>query len=505
MSEQLPTPTTESATSPATEPTGSATSAPAAKIEERPHPLTPLAKSWMAVAAIVFFFARDFIEHGRPNFERFGIVGGVIVGVVLIFGVVGGFASWLTTRFVIDDEELRIERRFIWHSSDKVRFDRIQSVDVEQPLLARFLSLAALRIDVGGIAEAKKIEFLSRKRAYEMRDYLLARAHGQRITVEQSAAKPVGDAFEEVAGDDQIIYRVTPKQLIATALTATNVWVTALLLFGPLLIAVRLINDMPLIAAFIPSVLSVVGLVWKRISDHWNFTLSRTGRGLRISQGLTSLNSQALPLDRVQAVSISQSVLWRPLKLYSVQINVLGFIPGGESEAPKSVLLPAGTIEDVRAALATLWPGFDADAVELTGIPRRVRWLHPIAWHTIKWGFDDFAMVTEAGVLTHQRFIVPLAKLQSLALDQGPLQRRFDVANVTFHLPLGAIGQVRASDLDENDARWLALTTPSRAQAARDAADDRTELDAMAPPLAQPPAAPLAQDHLGYPSAVDRP
>ena len=55
---------------------------------------------------------------------------------------------------------------------------KVQSIDVVQPFVARLFGLAALQIDVGSGA-GKKIEFLHRTRAYQLRDYLLARAGGE--------------------------------------------------------------------------------------------------------------------------------------------------------------------------------------------------------------------------------------------------------------------------------------------------------------------------------------
>ena len=487
-------------------------SVPMGKFEERPHPLTPLAKAWIGLAAVSYFVLREFLEQGtvRPT-GRMGIVILVLVGVRTLLTMVGGYFQWRFTRFVIDDEELRIEHRFIQHRSDKVRFDRIQAVDVHQPMLARVLGLAALRIDVGGMGQAKSIEFLARSRAYEMRDYLLARAHGQAITVAESAQREVGDAFTEVAGDDQVLIKVHPKNLIIAALTSSDFLIT-LLIF--LFITVGLVIALPgagrigAVVGIVPMALSLWQTIWSRVINDWNFTLSRTGRGVRISKGLTSISSQSLPIDRIQAVRISQSLLWRPLGLYRVTINVLGFIGASESnDAPTSVMLPAGSRDEVDVALRTIWPGFDLASVELQGVPGTVRWLHPFIFNTYKWGLDDFAVVTAKGALIHQTTVTPHEKLQSVHLDQGPLQRRLGLADAHFDIPTGAIMRATSANMAAADARWLVLTAPQRARDAREAAADRTWLDALpTPTLETPPmAAPPPKTPIWTPPAPDLP
>ncbi|HXF79066.1 MAG TPA: TOBE domain-containing protein, partial [Usitatibacter sp.] len=57
--------------------------------------------------------------------------------------------SWYFTRFVIDDEELRIETGAVFKQSKKVPFARLQSVDIIQPFAARLFRLAELRLEAG--------------------------------------------------------------------------------------------------------------------------------------------------------------------------------------------------------------------------------------------------------------------------------------------------------------------------------------------------------------------
>ena len=72
-----------------------------------------------------------------------------ILGIVVVLAAIAGFVAWYFTRFVIDDEELRIETGAIFKKSTKIPFERLQSVDIIQPLVARIFGLAELRLDAG--------------------------------------------------------------------------------------------------------------------------------------------------------------------------------------------------------------------------------------------------------------------------------------------------------------------------------------------------------------------
>src|SRR5215212_455062 len=81
--------------------------APPVKQTERPHPLTPLIRGWLIFLAFFVYFLRDL-----------GWILPIVGAVVVIAGVAGLF-SWYFTRFVIDDEELRIETGWVFKKSKK--------------------------------------------------------------------------------------------------------------------------------------------------------------------------------------------------------------------------------------------------------------------------------------------------------------------------------------------------------------------------------------------------
>ncbi len=63
----------------------------------------------------------------------------------------------------------------------------------------------------------------------------------------------------------------------------------------------------------------------------------------------------------------------------------------------------------------------------------------PIGWRYRWIGVDDVAVVSRRGWITRRTSIVPHRKNQSVAVEQGPLQRRLDVASVAVHSPDGPV------------------------------------------------------------------
>ena len=123
-------------------------------VAERPHPLSPLVKGWIAIAAVLVIGLQELPGTDLEDLRRAWLIIVAIVVAAFVVPLALGYFSWRYTRFIIDEEQVRIERNFIQHRSERVAFTKIQSVDVTQPLVARLFGLAALRIDVGSGGQA---------------------------------------------------------------------------------------------------------------------------------------------------------------------------------------------------------------------------------------------------------------------------------------------------------------------------------------------------------------
>lgn len=458
---------------------------PPESLMERPHPATPIIKGWIALVGLVFIFGRDFLENLGKSEQPFGwgslrFIGIMLGGYVLVTAVVGYF-SWRFTRFVIDDRQVRIEHNFIQHNSDKVPFTKIQSVDVVQPFAARLLGLAQLRIDVGA-GSGKTIEYLTRARAYQMRDYLVARAHGQQVTVEESVTRrATADALHDLATDEHVLLRVPVQRLVLAAVLSSGFLIT-------LVLSILTIGGLTWFRQFggmvgvIPLVTGLFGIISRDVVKQWNFSLVRSGQALKVSRGMTSLVSQTLPTNRIQGLQIVQHQAWRPFGIYRVKMDVLGYGGGDEGEGASDVLLPAGTWPEVELAIDAVWPGFRLADIELHGVDRKVRKLHPFIWKSYRWGRNADVAVAMNGGFVHETKIVHHARVQSVHLMAGPIQRRMGLADVQLDTTAGLLSTCHLFELDEQLARRLVLEEMDLCRAARARDAERAALDALPAP-----------------------
>ena len=410
---------------------------PPEKLTERPHPLTPLIRGWIVLLAVVFAVGREFIPDGSESDGRLPPLEFLFsgIGAVVVIAGLAGFLSWRFTRFVVDADELRIDSGWIVRTSQRIAFERVQSIDVVQPFAARFFQLAELRIDIGG-GESAQLRYLSLRRAYELRDYLLARARGHRDAQATAVDLSVESRLTDLHDQDEVLVQISPGTLLLAAVTSHEFF--GILVGGVIAVAISLYFDLgwASLGILIPLGSTLVGFIAQRVTGQFNYTLSRRPTGLRISRGLTSLTSQSLPPRRVQALQISQSLIWRRLGLYRIDLAVVGWGPlTGDEDARgvSTIMLPAGNAAQVTTALAALWPSGDYRLVALTPAPKAARWPHPLSAPFLRWGFDDRFFVSQHGWLVRRWQIVPHARAQSVQVKQGPISRRLGLADIAVH------------------------------------------------------------------------
>ena len=431
---------------------------------------------------VLVYFVRDLVPDGSEDNLGVDDLRWIlpIVGAVVVIAAVAGFFTWYFTRFIIDDDELRIETGWVFKKSKKIPFERLQSVDIIQPLAARIFGLAELRLEAGAGDSTTKLRYLTRRQSSRLRDYLLTRAHGEQARISDLESHAPANILTDLGATDRPLVTVPPQRLIL-GLVLSSEWIITML-FLVAAVVTTVVFDVVRIAfsALIPLAIGVATMISRRVISMFNFTLAESPRGLRITRGLTNLTSQSVPVNRLQGVKVSQPLLWKGVGWYRVDVDVVGYANSGDGEDNESqatnVLVPVATRAEVDLALSRALPGFDLDGIELHPVPRRARWLRWFDWWTLRYGWDERALITEHGWMTHSRDIVPHAKTQSVRIVQGPWQRRLRLADVHIDTPKGPVNLV-AHQLDAEVARELTLTQLDRARAARAADRQRRPVD----------------------------
>jgi putative membrane protein len=446
----------------------------------RLHPLTPLVRGWKIVAALLVVVGQqrggELVEGGMPSREQALVTLAMLVAVTVVAGVYAVLA-WRRSRYRVDAESLQLQTGVLFRQERQARLDRLQAVDVVRPLLGRFLGLAELKLEVaGGRGSGVKLSLLREHEAQELRNTLLARAAG--VTYEGALA-PQAPEHEVLA--------VPVGRSIESLLRSGTTLVLGL---GLVVVVVAMVvsGEPAVLAGVVPILVGLISATWRRFTTTFGFRVATSPDGIRLHHGLLTTRAQTVPPGRVQAVRISQPLLWRGRDWWQVQVNVAGYDGRGngeEGQADENVLLTVGSRAEALHVLRLAVPALGEEdagpvAAGLTGhgtdggfmpAPAASRWVDPVGWRRHGVQVLDRALLLRRGALTRELDVVPHARTQSLALTQGPLQRRLGLVTFVVHSTRGPVTP-NVEHLAPDVARRLLNEQAARAHTARSLGGD---------------------------------
>ncbi len=419
---------------------------PAPRGEEtfRLHPLTPIALGGRVlglVAAFTFFslIRQSTGEGGNVNWVPFAIYAAVAVAVV-----VRGCVNVAVTHYHLLGGELRIDYGLFQKQSKRVRLNRVQSVDVLEPLAARIFGLAEVKVTTAGTERsAVRLRYLSRPVAQALRADLLGRSAGAEGGVVEAPERPV--------------LAVPHNRLVQAVLLEMVSWRLLLLLAGPALgLLGQSNNHKPTIglgvALFVSFAIVIVHAIWHRVSTLWDFTVSDSPDGLRIRHGLLSTSRQTVPPGRIQAILVHQPMSWRPFGWAQVRMNVAGY--AGNANAKSTMLVPVTDRAYALALVGWVLGRVDLESVPLSRPPARAALRAPLWWRAQAAGSDDRVFVVRHGLLSRTVDVVPHERTQSVRLSAGPVERALGLATMHLDSTRGPV-KTRAKNRPAREARLM--------------------------------------------------
>ena len=384
----------------------------------------------------------------------------VLAGLALLLVlslVIAGFAwlSWTRLTYYFDDSgDLRVDSGLLTKQQRRLALSRLQAVDVNQPLLARIVGMAEVKVEVAGAGDSRvTLQYLTQADAERFRGEVLARAAGLR--------PDAGTAPQNV------IVTVPTKDLVVSLLLSSTTLVGVVATIGIVTVAVLSEGAVGLLGLLVTGGVPIFA-AFGAFVRFFGFTVAESPDGLRLRSGLTSTQAQTVPPGRVHAVEYEQPLLWRSRDWVRVQITIAGTSSGedGQQGGQAGVLLPVAPREVAEAVVERVLPGLGPSTLDWTPAPARIRVISWIQWRNLAVAANDRAFAARRGRLVRRLAIVPHARTQSVHLTQGPLQRYLDVATVSVDVAPGPV-TVQGHHQDARTARQVADAQATRARTAR--------------------------------------
>ncbi|MDO5726538.1 MAG: PH domain-containing protein [Bowdeniella nasicola] len=436
----------------------------------------------------------------RTNMSQAQAIALITIATVVIIVVSAGLYSWLTwrnIRYAIGEEAVYYHHGIIFRKQRYARLDRIQAVDMVRPLLARFFGLVAIDIQTaGGSGSNVQISYVKEVRGEQLRNEILARAAGVQARTGTTVLQQASSGEGSKPGDDSAsahfvraphidVLTVTTGRLLASVLMGVAAILAIVVVAAVVIIGLAIPSAfLGAVGASLPLLLVLVGLPWSRFIGAFNFTLQLSPDGIRSQHGLFETRAQTIPPRRIQAVTISQPLLWRAFGWWRIEVNIAGYGRHVDSESTatstmKNTLLPVGTLAE---AMRVVWlviadPGIPqqdlaaaiAEGGRVRGfehVPTHVKWIDWFTYRRRALCVTNTCLVMRDGFFTRTTTIVPHERIQSVAASQGPIEKLLQIANLHAHSVPGPVTPV-AKHLPAARIQQLVWQQAERARIAR--------------------------------------
>lgn len=502
----------------------------------RLHPVSPLLRGGLVLVVLVGVFIANFrdiivrLVFGPPgddplegdeiaeligtmssNGQVLLIVLGSVAAVVLV--IVGiAWIAWRFHTYRVTGDAVESRSGVLFRQHRRAPLDRVQSVNLQRPLLARILGLTKIEVLTGGQGGKVELAYLGHTDAKAVRERILQLAAARRNGVDLSAAvdeiaaaapvsfdgssyAPPADALtqraQEFADFDvdpaavaaQSLVRVPVGRLLGSIILGWEAVIVVMLaliaVFWGVISAVigAVTGSAGFFAAggislvtIIPLIIVTLGVMFSQFNKGFNFTLSRGQESVRVGSGLTSTITDSIPFGRIHAIEARQPLLWRPFGWWRVRVTLAGHsVSEAGQSVTQNVVLPVGKQTDVVRVIETLVPGIATGINEgLTGTGDGYLGAGPRAAWLLLFGRrrsgiridipQDEAALLEAtlrirrGALTRSFAIMPIVRAQSVQLSRPLVHYMLGLASLQAHTVLGPV-QLRVRGVALSDAQ----------------------------------------------------
>ena len=465
----------------------------------RLHPATPLLRGGIALVAIlgiIIVNLRDVfinIAIGGPGeeFDPFTWIIEHDYGVLIILAIIGGlllfiagfYVSWRMHTFRITDEQVEVRSGILFRTNRRGRLDRIQGINIVRPFLARLFGAAKLEINVAGQDANVQLAYLGSAAADELRREILLLASGTHSVGEVSTSSTGGSVIEkrvnellapeldpDAAPPESVVQMHLGRLVGSLLLSGFTVFV--ILAAVGVIVAITVTGEYYFLFGFVPGIIGMGSYYVSKFTRSLRYSVASTPDGIRVGFGLLSTSNETLPPGRIHAVQVNQPLLWRGPGWWEIKINrAASSSAKGAAGQANTTILPVGNLADVRKVLELVLPGLvDPESVALiergmtsrgfndpggddgfVNSPRRAAVLRWFSWRRNGFAVAPGAVLLRRGAIWRELIVVPSARMQSAALNQGPLLRRLRLASVRLHTVAGPV-DARLGAIDETEA-----------------------------------------------------
>lgn len=468
---------------------------------KRLHPIAAVANGLRQLKEMLIPFVIFVVFGSRgtnwDTYYLFGSIGAVLL--IFVFGVL----SWYRFTYRIEQGELRIEYGLIVRKKRFIPFERIQSLDLSEGILQRLFGLVKVKVETAGsggmgLQDGEAVlTAITKQDAKEIHDYL--------VSIKKTGTLELDE--QESATREDVLYKMTAKELLLLSSTSGGVGVVIsaviafVFQFEEFIPYERIFDGVEhfvesgiifiSFAVFVGFLLAWVIALLGTVLKYGNFKVRKVDNDLVITRGLLEKRQFTIPLNRIQAVRISENLIRQPLGYATAYVESAG---GSilDQESSKVIILPIVKKRRIPELLERHLTDYGFRATLAPAPPRAYRrylikgWIIVLPviiaciWFFRPWGYITLSLLLvsalwsymnykdagwsiDDGMLTFRfRNIVKSTvfmrknKVQSFSMKESFFQRKNKLATVEAIVKSGQSGSGgRVVDLEKKDAEAI--------------------------------------------------
>ncbi len=438
------------------------------------------------------------------------------VGVVTLL-VSSSLLQYWFFQYQLVDNEIKINQGVFKKQHRVINFDRIQNININQPIYFRPFELVILVIETAGSKGGEgDLAGISQPMAEDIRDKILLRQSQIKVEQDEANNQTLDDPIDTTLATektDQLISTASTGDLIRYGLSNNGMYIL-LAFMAPVFnksediidyffskaelnaiveaLGGKLIGGIIIVVALILSVfllLMLISVLGSILKFH-NYRLTLTDETLKRKSGLINTQEESLNLSKIQAIARQNNFIGHWLGRENLVLRQAG--GGGNKQQTRNNLfiVPARTAEQSEQLIKTLYTDhFDQIEthpinkryilktllltlllpVVLISIPFVIQqhfWVmsfyllpllcYPLVakrWRNYRYGKTGEYGLIRTGFIGHKQVLFPLFKVQRATISQSIVQKRRNLATLTIYL---ASGKMRIPYMPVEHARqWF--------------------------------------------------
>ena len=353
-------------------------------IKFRNHISIILENSIRTIGTVLLIFGLNFISDiGETGIQFSDIL--LLIGVIVVaIGLVVGLHAiiWARTYISIEENMLIVEKNTLNKKRNTINLKTVSNVNLEQNILEMILGTSKVKLDTNSLSTADQTDVkivLKRAEAEKFRSIVLAKAEGREVILDE--VKEDEDATTLIGELGDIILHGLFSVRISTI-------IVLIILFG---IQFYMMSDIGLEnlgetilevgASLLVAFWYIVVMIWglaKEFVKYIGFKIKRKEDKVYLSYGLIKKVAYSVPVDKINAVRLTQTWIARLAKRDMVEIINVG-MDDDENETNTFFLLYS-KLETIQEQLHMLLPEFDG-AIEIKEEKQsKAVWLLSVPW-----------------------------------------------------------------------------------------------------------------------------